>query len=606
MRKWILTALLVLLLAALAGSARRWLPPFLVFIDVHSDRIQGITDLAQIAFWVLAGLALLAGLWGVDLRGLLGRKQPPETPSTPPANSSVVNRRTATGGGAAIEGNASVTNGNLIGGNQITINGLVIADPDAFWAFLRRRPAEPELRAATAQYLAHLVTIHRYLSFTGMGMADRVPLRLSLLEMYVPLKARVERPDGETWAREMRVAGRRIGAEEAEALGQRLSEPLPVLDLLAENPGLIVLGDPGAGKTTFLKYLALRLAMGEADALGMPPRLPILVPLSAYAIALAEKDISLDRFIGDYFDGRVGDSLPMAAMLAESLQRGGALLLLDGLDEVKDVGQRRDVVERVVQFFSIQSQRGNKFILTSRIVGYAAVKHSVDGLTECTLVDFDDEEIALFVDKWSGAVENAARGEGAFASQTASREGEELLAALQRNPGIRRLAANPLLLTVLALMKRQGVTLPERRAELYEEYIKILIHQWNLARSLGNRPAYLPDPAQVVKVLAPLALWIHENSPGVGLAQDEEMRRKVTELFAQSGEPDAEAATRRFVVDVRDHANLLVERGYREYGFLHLTFEEYLAGVAIVQQAQQSIEPMVEALSTHMGDPNWR
>ena len=581
MRKWILTALLVLLLAALAGSAHRWLPPFLVFIDVNSARIQGITDLAQLIFWVAAALALLTGLWGVDVRGIFASK----TPAAP----------------------APGENSSFNPAAQLTLGDLIIADPDVLWRVLRCRPAEPELRAATAQYLTHLVTVHRYLSFTGMGMADRVPLRLSLLEMYVPLRARVERPEGETWARDLRVAGRQIGAEEAEALGQRLSEPLPVLDLLAKNAGLIVLGDPGAGKTTFLKYLALRLAMGEAAALGMPPRLPILVPLSAYAIALAEKDISLDRFIGDYFDNRVGDSLPMAAMLAESLQRGGALLLLDGLDEVKDLGQRRDVVKRVVDFFSVQSQRGNKFILTSRIVGYAAVKPTVDGLTECTLVDFDDAEIALFVQKWSAAVENAARGQGAFASQTASREGEELLAALQRNPGIRRLAANPLLLTVLALMKRQGVTLPERRAELYAEYIKILIHQWNLARSLGSRrPDYLPDPAQVVKVLAPLALWIHENSPGVGLAQEEEMRRKVTALFAQAGAPDPEAAAHSFVVDVRDYANLLVERGHREYGFLHLTFEEYLAGVAIAQQGQQSIEPVVEALSTHIGDPNWR
>ena len=43
-------------------------------------------------------------------------------------------------------------------------------------------------------------------------------------------------------------------------MGARLSEPQPVLELLKQHDGLIILGDPGAGKTTFLKYLALRLA----------------------------------------------------------------------------------------------------------------------------------------------------------------------------------------------------------------------------------------------------------------------------------------------------------------------------------------------------------
>ena len=50
----------------------------------------------------------------------------------------------------------------------------------------------------------------------------------------------------------------------------------------------------------------------------------------------------------------------------------------------------------------------------------------------------------------------------------ADRERGELLTAIHRDPGVRRLAANPLLLTILALMKRQGVVLPDRRVELYE------------------------------------------------------------------------------------------------------------------------------------------
>jgi CRP-like cAMP-binding protein len=47
------------------------------------------------------------------------------------------------------------------------------------------------------------------LDFKGMGMSDRVPLRLPLTQMYVPLKARIELPEGETWAQELRLAGRR-------------------------------------------------------------------------------------------------------------------------------------------------------------------------------------------------------------------------------------------------------------------------------------------------------------------------------------------------------------------------------------------------------------
>lgn len=80
-----------------------------------------------------------------------------------------------------------------------------------------------------------------------MGVDERVPLRLPLLEMYIPLTARTELPKGQTWARSLKIAGRAASEAETEAMGERLSEPRPILELLREHDGLVVLGDPGAG-----------------------------------------------------------------------------------------------------------------------------------------------------------------------------------------------------------------------------------------------------------------------------------------------------------------------------------------------------------------------
>ncbi|MFL6261902.1 MAG: DUF4062 domain-containing protein, partial [Thermoanaerobaculia bacterium] len=205
----------------------------------------------------------------------------------------------------------------------------------------RREPAKPKSKSGSARadlakteslYLAHLVERYRYLDFRGMGISDRVPLRLPLLDMYVPLKARVQTPQGETWARQMRLAGRLVGDDEAEAMGEKLSKPQPVLDLLRESSGLILLGDPGSGKTTFLKSLTLELASGqEIPELGR--RLPVLVPLSAYANTIAKRDLPLQEFFSRYFKDR-GLEVPLTPLLTDKLSRGEVLLLLDGLDEV--------------------------------------------------------------------------------------------------------------------------------------------------------------------------------------------------------------------------------------------------------------------------------
>ncbi|MCP4211501.1 MAG: SUMF1/EgtB/PvdO family nonheme iron enzyme [Halieaceae bacterium] len=588
MKTWLAIAIAVIGLVVFALTVNWWLQPLLGFLGANAEVIQTLADAIQIMLWLAAGLILI-----------LGWRRRPQSQSS---SSSVTEIKAKAKDDGVIAQDQSVAARQLAVGKDFYGNVIFVADPDDLWQHVRRRLPDAQLKAATQAYLEHLVDKYQYLDFRGMGVIDRAPLRLSLTQMYVALKARIEMPEGETWARQLHLAGRKMTDEEAEAVGQRLSEPQPVLQLLQKHDDLIILGDPGAGKTTFIKYLTLMLATGET--IGLDVRLPILVPLSAYANALSEKDIPLDQFICTYYNRR-GVDLPLRAMLDEALNQGGALLLLDGLDEVRDQSQRHVVVERVTDFFSTQRRRGNKFIITSRIVGYREVRPNVEGLNECTLVDFEQDEIELFIDKWTTAIEQAARGTTPVAKEEAGREQEELLQAVALNPGVRQLAANPLLLTILALMKRQGVTLPERRVELYRQYIDTLLKNWNLARGLGRPPTRDLDLVETIRVLAPLALWMHETSPGVGLVKQGEMRRKLESIYHDRGLPEPEQAARQFLEDVRGHAGLLLERGPREYGFIHLTFQEYLAAVAIAQQGQRSIDAVAGILATHVGEETW-
>jgi formylglycine-generating enzyme required for sulfatase activity len=524
-----------------------------------------------------------------------------------PAVESTRDIRVRDEGVAASEGGTAarmVAVGGSVQGDVILNVNAGPADAADLWRGLSKRKPSADLTRATDSYLKNLVQRYQYLDFKGMGVSDRVPLRLPLLEMYVPLKARAETPFGETWER-LRFAGRTASAAEMDAIGRGVSARRPTLDLLGRSDGLIILGDPGAGKTTFLKFLALVLATGQGEALGLKVRLPVLVPLSAYANALSEEDIPLDRFIARYHAER-GVTTPLGDMLEQAFQQGGVLLLLDGLDEIRDHGLRNTVIERVFRdCYSDRHTSGNKIVLTSRIIGYREVRPQAEGLAECTLVDFDEEEIGVFVEKWTAAVERAATGDAVLAAQEAERERQELLEAVSRNPGVRALAANPLLLTILAVMKRQGVTLPERRAELYQTYVETLLRGWNLVRSLAGRSSRDVDLVETLKVLAPLALWMHETSPGVGLVKEWDLHQELERIYRERGSADPEKATRGFLEDVREHAALLLDRGGRQFGFIHLTFQEYLAAVALAQKGQQEIGPIVDALATHVGEPAW-
>lgn len=489
--------------------------------------------------------------------------------------------------------------------NHITI--LTEQSASAFRAAFWDQQTPTDLTQATQAYFRYLANRYQNLDFKGMGVSDRMPLRLPLAQMYVPLKARIEMPHGETWERDdkaLRLAGREMSEAELADIGHRLSEPRPVLDLLQQRRGLIVLGDPGAGKTTFLKYLALKLVLGEGAELGLDHRLPILLPLSAYANAISEKDVSLGRFIGQYYQDTIDLDHPFPLMLKAALRQGGALLLLDGLDEVQAVSQRNLVIKRVLDFCMAQPE-GNLFVLTSRIVGYREVRPTAANIAECTLTDFDEAEIEDFVSKWTLAIEQQALNDPHLAKREAAREQAELMQSVRHNKGVRQLAANPLLLTILAVMKRQGVVLPERRVQLYETYVETLLSHWNVARGLGRAVEHDLDVVETLKVLAPLALWMHYTNPGFGLVKEQELFRQLEAIYRLRHHESPHRATQRFLADVREYASLLLERGTGQYGFIHLTFQEYLAGVAVVQKGQDGIAPIVEELAQHLGDDSW-
>ena len=410
---------------------------------------------------------------------------------------------TNTAGGAAIGGHASAGR-DLIGRDQIVINVTWQAAPFTL--------AEPNLARLRADYLAYIREAYQYLDFKGLPQVEKIAQQLALDAVYVPLRARPEAPEGETW---LRVAGRLLAKDEIggvpEALAARDVPVEPVLAdaALAAAPALVILGDPGAGKSTLLKVLALSLARQPEGPL------PILVPLNAYAAALAKEELSLHAFLGRYFASRQQCLNNLTPLFEAALAAGQAVILLDGLDEVQ---ANRAFLVRLVQDFAaecVPAPRpgadpvpGNRLVVTSRIVGYREAPLDGARWRTYTLVDWGREEIARFVDRWTWAFEVGVHGAGDVAREAAAKEARELLDAVLGNPGIERLASNPLLLTILALIKRQGVSLPQRRVELYELYLRTLISAWNKARSLDKRPVGPEmDYLETVQVLAPLGLW---------------------------------------------------------------------------------------------------
>jgi hypothetical protein len=464
-----------------------------------------------------------------------------------------------------------------------------------------------DLDCLREEYLAFLVNSYQRLDFRGI-VQTRNPVELSLAEVYVSLNVA---PSGGGHAEEpcevMDETALRERAEWAERLG--------VEDVLRKEPRLVVLGDPGAGKTTFLRYVALVLAEGGQAArerLGLAGDwLPIYLPLAAYSEALRRQRVSLEDYVLHYWDTRSFDRPGMDQLVSRALETGQVLLLLDGLDEVGIRADRLAVARQVEAWTNSYGPHGNRLVVTSRSVGYDEAALACD-FRAYALSPFGPEEIERFAHQWCVAYQRWADPDQSveMAAEKGRAEAVKLVAEIHTDPKVESLASNPLLITIIALIHYKGARLPDHRVELYDLCIKTLVETWREVRSEAGPVGEELRIASEIKVLAPFALWLQNQPPGPGgAARRDAVRAQLVHLLARQFKGDREAAAEeadRFLELGQRQTGLLVERGEGWFGFFHPTFKEYLAALACVLEGQmKGVDTTWQVLRPHLDDASW-
>ena len=273
---------------------------------------------------------------------------------------------------------------------------------------------------------------------------------------------------------------------------------------------------------------------------------------------------------GDFFQRLLSD------------ERHPCLLLLDGLDEVATPERRREALD----WIECQRKRypHNLIVVTSRFAGYRGTTRLPENYLELHVRDFRDDDVRSFVRRWYHQVETRQRGDAVPWRDLAQRQSDDLLRRLEAAQGLLALARNPLMLQIICLVHRAHGTMPQRRTELYEECVKVLLQKWDEAKGLE---VFL-TAAEARRVLRPLALWLHQEE-GRTHADVEEVKRIIGPHLAQvkrETKQRAEEQLDRVLTSVRDRSGLFVGFDVTRYGFQHLSFQEFLAAEEIVKQRQ--------------------
>jgi hypothetical protein len=352
-------------------------------------------------------------------------------------------------------------------------------------------------------------------------------------------------------------------------------ETKPGMEVVNQLDSFILLGKPGAGKTTFLKHVAIQAANGALD----DNRIPIFVGLKD----LADADVPLIEFMARQFDiCRFPDAQPF---LEHMLKDGRCIVLLDGLDEVPKA-KEDPLITELVDFTN--KYYGNKFILSCRIAAY---NYCFEQFTDVEMADFDDEQVRNFVLNWFGA-------DGKTAAS--------FLKELETIRPIRELARIPLLLTLICLAFDETMGLPANKAELYKEAIDALLKRWDSSRRIKRQEIYqhlsLHKKENMFSRIAATSFEKDQYFFPISTLKQyiSDFIENLPEISSETLDVDSELVLKT----IEAHHGIFVERARNIYSFSHLTFQEYFTAKYVVDNASKgTLEHLV---NSYLLNQKWR
>ncbi len=517
-------------------------------------------------------------------------------------------KATLIGSGIIVQGDHNI----VLGAGAVHVGGNIVGDlvmGDQTKQILDPDKTDPQ--ALRRAYLSRLLAERNQLLLGGIDpkAATEAGDQLKLSAVYTALLT--ESSEEKQMERLVRA-----GLEEGKQ-PRRLS----ALEQLNRHKQLVLLGDPGSGKSTFVNFVAFCLAgalLGEEQAYltlltaplppdederrqlgrdkkeqpkpqpwdhgGLLPVNIVLRDLAARGLPPAGQTATaahLWRFLQAELDAAsLGEYAPL--LKKELLEKGG-IFLFDGLDEVPTADQHRLHIKQLVEDVA-RTYPHCRILVTSRTYAYQKQDWRLPNFTETVLAPFSKGQIEWFVDRWYSHISGVRH----LNKQDTQGKAALLKQAIFSSKPLYALAERPLLLTLMASLHAwRGGSLPEKREQLYADSVELLLDVWEKQRIVrdasGNIQVIQPSLEQWLKadrdkvrgLLNRLAFEAHSQQTDLVGTADIAETELVMGLLNLSDEKGLQP--KQLVEFLSNRAGLLLPRGVGVYTFPHRTFQEYLA-----------------------------
>lgn len=473
---------------------------------------------------------------------------------------------------------------SLSGVNHVTLDRLIalpeVAPDTAVKNFVDiyintlDRPIDEETRKliyqASEQYIINYHRQHNKLQILGMQQP------VDLDSIYTAVQC-LQESDIWCWQFESNEDLQKISSEVINSRFHRKDvEKQEGIKVANEQQYLMVLGAPGAGKSTFLRKVGLEALKGKSGEL-QHECIPVFIELKLFT----ESNINIEEVIKETF--RLSQLPFSEEFTTKALEQGKLIILLDGLDEVPT--ENTDFVIRKIQIL-VDKYKKNRFIISCRTAAY---RSQFKNLMEIAIADFDDAQIQQFIQNW-------------FSSEVDKRVGtaNKCWELIKNQKSTKELARTPVLLTFLCLVYDGSQDLPKNRATLYSKALDILLEKWAAEKRIQTKPIYRQLGIDVEKIMLAEIAYHSFKSKRLFLSHQELVSQIKDSLHNNDNAPkdlDAEAVLDAIAIE----QGILVERARNIYSFSHLTLQEYLTAQYINDHRQVN-----QLVTKYLVDEHWK
>ncbi|MFS0516675.1 NACHT domain-containing protein [Nostoc sp. UIC 10607] len=341
---------------------------------------------------------------------------------------------------------------------------------------------------------------------------------------------------------------------------------------------LMVLGGPGAGKSTFVRKMGLEALKGKKGGF-KHACIPVFIELKRFA----SSNINIETFIAEEF--RICGFPSSDKFTAKALEEGKLLILLDGLDEVP-TKNLTEAISEIQNFVDKYDQ--NRFIASCRTAAY---RSAFRRFSDVAMADFDDNQIQQFIYNWFHCE-----------ADKQAKTGDKCWELLQKpeHKAAKELAHTPLLLTFLCLFYDRSQSFSDNRSVLYRKALRILLEEWASEKRILRDEIYQGLHTELEEILLSEIAYTGFESDRLFFLQRDIVQQIKTFLASNLNAPqhlDGKSVLNAIAIQ----QGILVERAEDVFSFSHLTLQEYLTAQYIDDHRQ------VEKLVTeHLVDERWK